>query len=86
MCSIVEADPSGHEVERHTIIIDSMATLEYVANRTAAKTRLTGTRQNIPVVEAAKAGHGRVVRMLLQRWGSCERLGIADDPDEERIR
>jgi hypothetical protein len=68
---ILEAVHFEHEKDQYTVIIDSTATSKYVALR---NTLFIGKRHNIPVVEAAKAGHGRVVRLLLQKGAAASDL------------
>ena len=74
-----------HGEERYIIGIDSIVTLESVAQKMAVKTRIKWMRRNIPVVEAAKAGHGRVVRMLLQRGAAASDLESLMTPMKKEL-
>jgi len=81
---VVETMHLGHfEGKPHILLIDLTAILENLADEIDAKIRLTGTRQNIPVVEAAKAGHGKVVRVLLQKGATASDLEALMTPKKK---
>ena len=71
---IVEPVKAIKEAEACYFILSSSELLKLLSEVFATRTPPPCTRQNIPVVEAAKAGHGKVVRMLLQRGAAASDL------------